>query len=54
MQQNLGGSAQTGVQATGHLTFQEIARQPELWPVVGKEVCADAARLQVDKKLRNK
>jgi tagatose-6-phosphate ketose/aldose isomerase len=54
MQQNLGGSAQTGVQATGYLTFQEIARQPELWTVVGKEVCADAARLQVDKKLRNK
>ncbi len=54
MQQNLGGSAQTGVQATGYLTFQEIARQPELWPVVGQEVCADAERLQVDKKLRNK
>lgn len=53
MQQNVGGS-QMDVEAAGHLTFQEIARQPELWPVVSKAVRTDAARLQIDQKLESK
>ena len=54
MRQNLSGVAPADVQAAGHLTAQEIAHQPELWPVVAAEVRSAAQRLQLDQKLRNK
>lgn len=54
MRQNLSGAAPSDVQAAGHITAQEIAHQPELWPIVAADVRSAAQRLQLDQKLRNK
>jgi tagatose-6-phosphate ketose/aldose isomerase len=54
MRKNLGGFAQTDVQTAGHLTSQEIARQPELWSVVCRQVRSAAEQLRIDQKLRKK
>ncbi|HEX3893426.1 MAG TPA: SIS domain-containing protein [Terracidiphilus sp.] len=48
MQQDL------NVAAAGRLTAEEIARQPELWPIVGKAFRSEVERLQLEQKLRNK
>lgn len=54
MQNDLNVPAPRHLEAAGHLTSQEIARQPELWSAVSKEVHSTAERLQLDQRLRNK
>ncbi|HTA78111.1 MAG TPA: hypothetical protein VK720_01135 [Terracidiphilus sp.] len=54
MRQNLSGAVPADVQAAGHFTAQEIAHQPELWPIVVADMRSAAQRLQLDQKLRGK
>jgi tagatose-6-phosphate ketose/aldose isomerase len=54
VQQNPGNSTPMDVETAGHYTSQEIARQPELWAVVGREVRSTAERLQLNQRLGNK
>lgn len=54
MQQNLKVSPPGYRDVAGHLTSQEIGRQPELWPVVGEAVRSAAERAHLGERLRNK
>lgn len=54
MRQKTSGSAPTEVEAVGHFTLQEIAHQPELWPVVSSDVHSVANRLRSDRDLLGK
>ena len=54
MQQKASGSTPTEAEAAGHLTLQEISHQPELWPVVARQVHSAAKRLLRDRNLQNK
>jgi hypothetical protein len=51
MQRNLNVSVSLDIEAAGHLTSREIARQPELWSVVAKEVRSTAERIQLGRKI---
>ena len=54
MSQNRSQSADREGKTAGHLTSQEIFRQPELWSITGRDISAAAERLQSKRQLRNR